>query len=251
MKPVIHRRRVTDYTAGMRRLNATPFFASSLAALVLASLAIPGVARAEGFSIGARAGTTGIGPELAFGVGPRLDVRIPVGVYSYDDVYDKTGIRYDAKLELRNALLLADFHPGSGGFRISAGGGWDDNRLKVSAPVNELVRRYRPELAPLIPANAGTIHGEATGSSFAPYLGLGWGSATRGGRWGISFDAGVIYQGSPHVDLTTDLNVGVPLPASVRTVLDAATADEEQRLERELEDYKYYPVVALGIVFRP
>jgi hypothetical protein len=198
---------MTDYTAGMRRLHATAVLASSLGALLIASLALPGVARAEGFSIGARAGTTGIGPELAFGLGPRLDVRIPVGVYSYDDVYDKTGIRYDAKLELRNALLLADFHPflsrsgSAGGFRLSAGGGWDDNRLKVSAPVRELVRRYRPELAPLIPSNAGTIHGEATGSSFAPYLGLGWGSATRGGRWGVSFDAGVIYQGSPHVDL--------------------------------------------------
>jgi hypothetical protein len=229
-------------------------FASLLAALVLASLALPGAVRAEGFSIGARAGTTGIGPELAFGVGPHLDVRIPVGVYSYDDVYDKTGIRYDAKLELRNALLLADFHPGGGGFRVSAGGGWDDNRLKVSAPVRELVRRYRPELAPLVPTNAGTIHGEATGSSFAPYLGLGWGSATGhngGGRWGISFDVGVIYQGSPHVDLTTDLNVGIPIPGSVQAALDLATAEEEQRLERELEDYKYYPVVALGIVFRP
>lgn len=235
----------------MRRPHATHSLASSLVVLAVTLLALPIAARAEGFSIGARAGTTGIGPELAFGVGPHLDVRIPVGVYSYDDVYDKTGIRYDAKLELRNALLLADFHPGAGGFRVSAGGGWDDNRLKVSAPLRELVRRYRPELAPLVPTNAGTIHGEATGSSFAPYLGLGWGSATRGGRWGVTFDAGVIYQGSPHVDLTTDLNVGVPIPGSVQAALDLATAEEEQRLERELDDYKYYPVVALGIVFRP
>jgi hypothetical protein len=113
------------------------------------------------------------------------------------------------------------------------------------------VRRYRPELVPLVPANAGTIRGEATGSSFAPYLGIGWGSASRGGRWGVSFDLGAIYQGSPHVDLTTDLELGVPIPSLVQTVLDAATTDEEQRLERELEDYQYYPVVALGIVFRP
>ena len=238
----------------MRRPLATRSLASSLAVFVVTLLALPAAARAEGFSIGARAGTTGIGPELAFAVGPHLDVRVPVGIYSYDDVYDKTGVRYDATLELRNALLLADFHPGGGGFRVSAGGGWDDNRLKVSAPVSELVRRYRPELAPLIPANSGTIHGEATGSSFAPYLGLGWGGAgggRGGGRGGITFDVGVLYQGSPQVDLTTDLNVVSPVPGVLRSVLDAATAEEEQRLERELEDYKYYPVVALGIVFRP
>jgi hypothetical protein len=237
----------------MRRPHTTRHLASSLLIAAFAFLS-PHPARADGFSIGARAGTNGLGPELAFGVSPRLDVRIPVGVYSYDDVYDKTGIRYDAKLELRNALLLADFHPGAGGFRISAGGGWDDNRLKVSAPARELVRRYRPELAPLVPENAGTIRGEATGSSFAPYLGIGWGSAGAqrgGGRWGVSFDLGVIHQGSPNVDLTTELNLGVPIPGAVQAALAAATADEEQRLERELEDYEYYPVVALGIVFRP
>jgi hypothetical protein len=235
----------------MRRPHATRHLASSLVVAALAIAFSPQAVRAEGFSIGARAGTNGIGPELAFGVSPRLDLRIPVGVYSHEDVYDKTGIRYDAKLELRNALVLADFHPGGGGFRISAGGGWDDNRLEVSAPVSELVRRYRPELAPLVPANAGTIRGEATGSSFAPYLGIGWGSASRGGRWGASFDLGVIHQGSPSVDLTTELNLGVPIPGIVQTALAAATADEEQRLERELEDYEYYPVIALGIVFRP
>jgi hypothetical protein len=211
----------------------------------------PDAAGAAGFAVGARAGTAGIGPEVSFEVGRHLDVRIPVGLYSREDTFDETGVRYDAELELRNALLLADLHPGSGGFRLSVGGGWDDNRLKVSAPVSELVRRYRPELAPLVPASAGTIHGEATGSSFAPYAGLGWGSAGRGGRWGVSFDLGVIYQGSPQVDLTTDLNLGVPIPSAVRAVLDLAAADEEQRLERELEDYRYYPVVALGIVFRP
>ena len=235
----------------MRCPLATRSLPSSLAIVIVTLSALPVAARAEGFSIGARAGTTGIGPELAFGVGPHLDVRIPLGIGSYADVYDKTGIRYDAKLELRNALLLADFHPGGGAFRVSAGGGWDDNRLKVSAPVSELVRRYRPDLVPFISGGIGTIHGEATGSSFAPYLGLGWGSAARSSRWGLSFDVGVIYQGSPHVDLTTDLNVVSPLPGIVRTALDAATADEEQRLERELEDYEYYPVVALGIVFRP
>lgn len=216
---------------------------------MLAFVALSPAARAEDFAVGVRAGTAGIGPELSFEIGPHLDVRVPVGLYTYDDVYDDTGIEYDAKLELRNALLLADIHPGAGGFRLSIGGGWDDNTLKVSAPVSELVRRYRPELAPLVPTGAGTIHGEATGSSFAPYAGLGWGSAARGGRWGFSFDLGVIYQGSPEVDLTTDL--GVPIPSLVQTVLDAAAAEEERRLEHELEDYKYYPVVALGIVFRP
>ena len=83
----------------------------------------------------------------------------------------------------------------------------------------------------------------------SPYLGFG--GAPPVVAAGDSPSRRSDYQGSPHVDLTTDLNVGVPIPGAVQSVLDAATADEEQRLERELEDYEYYPVVALGIVFRP
>jgi hypothetical protein len=218
---------------------------------LLLGLASSVSARAADFALGARAATSGVGPELAFHLAPRLDARLPVGLWSHEDTFDETGVRYDARLELRNALLLVDLHPGGGAFRLSAGGGWDDNRLEVSAPLSELVRRYRPDVAPLVPASAGTIHGEATGSSFAPYLGFGWGSPFGGGRFRVSIDLGAIYQGAPKVDLTTDLNLGVPLPASARAVLDAAAADEERRLEEELDGYRYYPVVALGITFRP
>jgi hypothetical protein len=219
-------------------------------ALTVSLAALPGLASAADVAVGVRAGTAGLGPEVAFALNPYLDARIPVGLYNYDSKFDKTGVHYDAKLELRNALLLLDWHPFGSGFRLSAGGGWNDNRLKVSAPISELVRRYRPDIAPQIPASAGTIHGEAAGSSFAPYFGLGAGHPFAGGRWGVSFDLGVIYQGKPKVDLTTDLNVGVPIPASARAILDAAAADEERRLEKELADYRYYPVVALGVSFR-
>lgn len=237
----------------MRRTHTTLVPATFAPALLIALLAFASATagRAEGFSIGARAGTTGVGPELAFGLGRHLDVRIAGGFGSHSDTFDKTGVNYDAELRLRNVPLLADFHPGGGGFRISAGAAWDENRLEVSAPLIELVRRERPDL-PIFPgASLGTLSGEAKGDAIAPYLGFGWGSASSGGRWGVSFDVGALYQGKPDVHLTLESRALGIFPPLVQQAVGAVVADEERRLEEELDSYRYYPVVAFGIVFRP
>ena len=235
----------------MRRTHSTLVPATFAPALLLALLAFAPAARAEGFSVGARAGTTGVGPELAFGLGPHLDARIAGGFGSHSDTFDKTGVHYDAELRLRNVPLLADFHPGGGGFRISAGAAWDDNRLEVSAPLIELVRRERPDL-PIPPGlSLGTLSGRAKGDSIAPYLGFGWGSTSGGGRWGVSFDVGALYQGKPDVELTLESRALGIFPPVIQQAVGVMVADEERRLEEELDSYRYYPVVALGIVFRP
>jgi hypothetical protein len=219
-----------------------------LAVLALVtSVAAPAAAQG-GFAIGVRAGTTGIGPELACGLTPHLDARLASGYYSYDDTYDATGVHYDGTFDLRNAMLLLDWHPGGGGFRLTAGAGWNGNRLQVQAPISELVRRYRPDL-PSLPVELGSVHGEATGQTLAPYAGLGWGRPLGGsGRWSFSVDLGALYLGSPQVDLETRLAFQVP-PAA-QQILDLAVADEERRLEDELDQYRYLPVLSFGLMVR-
>ena len=202
--------------------------------------------------IGLRAGTAGFGPELDLGLSRQIHARLAAGFLTYDTTYDDTGVRYDGELELRNALLLLDWHPGGRGFRISAGGAWNDNRLVVTAPLRELVLRERPELLPFLPAgDLGRAHGSAAGDSFAPYAGFGWGTSMgSGGGWGVTFDAGAMYHGEPEVDLRADLAGGVTLPPAGQLVLDALAAEEARRLEEELADFTFLPVVALGITYR-
>lgn len=213
--------------------------------LALASTGAPATAEV---GIGLRAGTLGIGPELAVPLGDRLAARLAAGFYTHETTYDETGIEYDAEAELRSALLLLDFHPGGGAFRLTVGGGWNGTGLDVSAPVEELLRREVPDLPPL-PLDAGTVHGRAEGQTLVPYAGLGFGGARRGrGRWGVSFDLGAVYHGEPEVELGTSLPVA--LPASIQRQLDALADDEEARLEEELRDYTWLPVVAVGITVR-
>lgn len=221
--------------------------AAAVSALVLLA-GLAGAARAE-VAVGARAGTLGIGPEVVFGLSPQVHARLLGGIYSYDTTYDATGIEYDGTFELRNALLLLDWHPGGGGFRFSAGGGWNDNRLKVSAPLEEFARREIPNLPPL-PAGLGELRGTARGDTLVPYVGLGWSRPFSGGRFGMSFDLGAVHLGEPEVDLGIDSPLLAGVPPAARQLLDAAAEEEERRLEAELSDYQYLPVVSFGFTFK-
>jgi hypothetical protein len=199
-------------------------------------------------SLGVRAGTLGIGPELGVALGDRLAARLAGGFFTYETTYDATGIEYDAEAELRSALLLLDWHPGGSAFRLTVGGGWNGTGLDVAAPVEDLLRREVPDLPPL-PVNAGTVEGRAEGRTLVPYAGLGLGTAPRGARrWGVSFDLGAVHHGEPEVDLGTSLPFA--LPAGAQEILDRLAAEEEARLEEELRDYEWMPVVALGLTIR-
>jgi hypothetical protein len=242
---------IRSLSPGTFSIPGLPGMLHTITVVALVLLAAAPAAAAD-LALGVRAGTAGVGPELTLGLSRQVHARLAAGFLTYDTTYDDTGVRYDGELELRNALLLLDWHPGGGGFRFSVGGAWNDNQLAVSAPLRELVRRERPELLPLLPAgDLGRLHGTAAGASFAPYAGFGWGTPFGGrGRWGVNLDVGALYHGEPEVDLRADLAAGLPLPPGGSQLLDALAAQEARQLEEELADYRYLPVLSLGVTFR-
>jgi hypothetical protein len=219
----------------------------ALAALLLLAAA-PAAAEV---GVGARVGTLGVGPELSWTLGGSVEARVAGGFLDIDTSYGDTGIEYDAEAELRTALLLFDWHPGGGGFRLTAGGGWNGTGLDVSAPVEDLLRREVPDLPPL-PFDLGKVSGRAEGRSFVPYAGIGWGRplgvARARGRWSVSLDLGAAYHGEPEVELGTDLPVA--LPTNLQQLLDQLAAEEEAELEEELREYTWLPVISLGLSLR-
>jgi hypothetical protein len=229
----------------MPRLPA-PFVATVRRAFVLAGAVLALPASAE-VAVGARAGTLGIGPEVAFALGERLDARLVAGFFQYGTTYDQTGIEYDAEAELGSALLLLDWHPTGGAFRLTVGGGWNGTGVNLSAPAEELLRNEVPELPPL-PFDLGTVDGRAEGQSFVPYAGFGWGKPFGGGRWALSLDLGVVYHGEPEVELGTTLPF--VLPGELQRVLDLLAEEQEAELEEELRDFTYMPAISLGLSFR-
>ncbi|MDX1610210.1 MAG: hypothetical protein R3225_08835 [Halofilum sp. (in: g-proteobacteria)] len=192
---------------------------TGIGALLLATTATPAAAD---FGIGARAGTLGLGVDLAYGFTPLFNVRVGLNRYSYDFDFTTNDGDYQAELELDSAHALLDFHPLGGGFRITGGLLSNDNRIDASGTVS-----------------GSNVDARIDFDSSVPYAGIGWGNATRGFlpiSWSI--DLGIVAQGSPNVTIT---NSGLP---------PAQEQQEEQNLEDELSDFDTYPVLSAGVVFR-
>ena len=95
------------------------------------------------------------------------------------------------------------------------------------------------------PEEIGTLSGFVEIDDVAPYVGIGWGDALDSGkRFGLTFDIGVAYFGSPDVELTANGTL------SNDPAFRASLARERRDIEKELGSYKYYPVISAGLYFR-
>ena len=191
--------------------------------LVAAAMAAATSAQAAG--IGVRAGTTGVGADIAWDLAPTLSARLGYSALKWNRDVDTDAVEYDGKLKLSNLNTFIDFHPLGPIFRITGGIVFNDNKYDVSAA------RFGGSLN-------GTVE---AGRSAAPYLGIGWGTVAGAG---INFyaDIGVMFMGSPKASLRA-----VCSPGPACTQLQNEVAAEQRRLEDELKHFKHYPVLNVGL----
>ena len=197
------------------------------AKLVLVGLALAAAGSAQAAGIGVRAGTTGIGADVAFGVAPTLSARLGYSAGEVDhDV--TTNITYHGKFKASNFNALLDWSP-LGPFRITGGFIFNDNKLDV---VSDTVNGVNI---------SGTVKPE---KSAAPYLGIGYGNVAGAG---VNFyaDLGVMFQGSPTATMTANCGSFAGTPQC--TNAQNQVAAEQQRLQDELKNAKYYPVLNIGL----
>ena len=194
--------------------------------LVGVALALAGSAQAAG--IGVRAGTTGLGADIAWSVAPTLSARVGYSALKWSHDVNTDNINYDGKLKLGNFNALLDFSP-LGPFRLTGGFIFNDNKYDVQS--SDI-------------GGAGTLSGTVkSGKSTAPYLGIGYGNVSG---MGVNFyaDLGIMFQGSPRASL----NANCTTPGSgACTTLQNLAASEQARLQDELKSFKYYPVLNIGL----
>jgi hypothetical protein len=195
------------------------FFAAAMAACGAASAA----------GIGVRAGTTGIGVDVAFNVLPAVDARIGYSGLKWAFDTDTSDARYDGDLKLSNLSTLLDFRPLGPLFRITGGLVFNDNKFEAVGRPNAVAGSFNATVE--------------SGRSAAPYLGIGWGNV--GGR-GVNFyaDLGVMFMGSPKATINANCS---GLTAGQCAALQNEVTAEQQRLQDELKVFKYYPVLNLGL----
>ncbi|MFY9823484.1 MAG: hypothetical protein WAM82_19035 [Thermoanaerobaculia bacterium] len=232
-----------------KRKIATRCAQAAGAVLLLLALAWP--ARGE-VAVTAKAGTLGGGVELTVGLSRQLNVRLGGNAFSYtDDHREVSGIFYDATARLRTATALLDFHPGGGGFRLSAGAIYNDTRIDG----NSLVPAsgfYDIGGVPVPASQVGTLDGQIKFDPVVPYVGLGWGNAVGPGRRvRFAADVGAVFQGKGKVTLTPQIPAGSPLNNPVpRAALQVLIDREERDIENDVADYTVYPVVSIGVSYR-
>ncbi len=213
-------------------------------ALVCVTLMIGSPAGADtgGIAIDGRAGTLGLGGDLAVNLLPGLNFRAGVGVLSFD--YDSSieEIDYKFNVDLRTYPLTLDWYPFHGAFHLSGGIVVNDTDLdfrgKSSAQVEINGQTYNA-------AEAGTLFGTVDFKRVAPYAGIGWGNPFgQDNRWGLMLDLGVAFTGTPEVTLRSNgALAGDP-------TFQANLAEEQNDIQNKIEDYRFYPVLSLSLYYR-
>ncbi|MGC2165544.1 MAG: FecR domain-containing protein [Gallionella sp.] len=198
-----------------------------------------------GTGVAGKLGTLGYGAELAVSISDnRLTARDGVNTFTYKYNANSSSINYDFKLQLENASVLADWYPFSGSFRTSVGVLYNNNEINLLA--NPTGGSYTIGNVSYPASQINSLAARVSFRPLAPYLGVGWGNPVAKNKgWGMLTDIGVLFQGSPVIDLVATCN-----PSAACTNLQANAEIENARLQNDLRKFKYWPVASIGISYQ-
>lgn len=195
------------------------------------------------FAVGLYLGTPGVGGDIQFKANDRFILR--AGGHYLDFGLDREidGIDYDTDLTFSNAFLSVDLHPWKNGWFLSGGAILGAKRLDLEGQLAGPV-----EIGDQVftPAEIGTLVGDVELNTAAPFVGLGFDNALTSSRnWGFSVLAGVAFTGEPDVALTAEDGLLAGSPE-----LLASLEDEAMQIQDDIDAFRFYPILRLGITRR-
>jgi len=205
------------------------------------------------FGLGVGAGTLGAGIQAATAVARRTNIRGGFNYFPYNLSGTGNGLSYSGKLRLESAELLVDEYL-AGPLHISAGA-LVYNGFQATGSVNVPGGQtftlngttYFSEAT-----NPVTGTGAVTVRKAAPEVLFGLGNLLpRGHRhFGVNFDLGVVFQGSPSALLNLNGSTCVtPLGGcsaiSANSTVQANIAAEQNKINKDLKPFGFYPVLRI------
>ena len=206
-------------------------------AAILSALTLPAYADP---TVNGKISTLGLGAEAVFSMTKSVDARIGLNTFKYGlnkTTTSSNGLttNFNADLNLQNLQAMADWHPSEGSFRVSGGIVYNNNNFTMTAQpsagnisiggVNYAVQAGQ------------SVNATVDFNKVAPYLGIGWGRTPKNTGLSFTSDIGIMYQGSPNGNVTT--NIAGVAPADV----SKANAD----LKDALKSFNIYPVLSIGV----
>jgi hypothetical protein len=210
--------------------------------VVLFGVLISSSALAADVAVTGKIGTLGLGGGVTKNIVPQINGRLSINWFRYNYSTTASDVAYNFKLKLLTVGALADWHPGESGFRVTGGIYFNNNRISGTARLTSGETVNIGGIDHLVD-DLGVLTAGIDFNTLAPYIGIGWGNPVRqDSRWTFAFDLGLLYQGSPKVNLTATNPGNIP-------GLDADLAREEDSVSQSLRSFKYYPVISLGISY--
>jgi hypothetical protein len=207
-------------------------------------LLVCGSARAafDEWAIGAKIGTLGVGGDLTTDLIPQVNLRAGVQWLAFSFDAEFSDVDYDVDLNLLNPLLLLDWYPFNGSFRISGGVLYNASDIELRGRPAEDVeiggQTYHAD-------EVGTLEGDVEFEPVVPYVGIGWGNALgQSGHWGLTTDFGVAFIGSPDLDLSANG------PIASNPTFQEHLAQEERDIQDDLDDFNIYLVLSISLFYR-
>jgi hypothetical protein len=190
-------------------------------------------------------GTTGLGLHLSTPLAAKLNGRIGVNIANTSYEGNTSDLGYDFKLKLKTVDALLDYHPFDSAFRLTGGVVYNGN--KIDARAKPSGGTYTINNVPYNAATVGDLSSKIDFRKAAPYLGIGWGNAVKEAGWSFGTDLGIMFQGTPKTQLASNNCTALPILCS-RLASDVAA--ENVKLGEEVKDFKFYPVIRVGLSYR-
>jgi hypothetical protein len=209
------------------------------AALIVLSACGQTQAAFNELAIAAKAGTLGIGGDLTTNLIPQVNLRGGVQWMAFGLSAEFGDIDYNLEVDFLNPMVMVDWYPFNGSFRISGGALFNGSELHLKATSHQSIEIGDQTFTP---AEYGALKGDIDFQPVAPYIGIGLGNALDPDkRWGIVSDIGIAFTGSPNIDLRA---------TGADPALQAELAKEERDIQDDLDAFKFFPVASIGLFFR-
>lgn len=209
-----------------------------LTCLAVMTAPAPILAQGARFGVAPHVGTLGLGADVGVAVHDRVTLRVGGGVFPSNVDITISDIKFSVDLPSPQFIGFIDLFL-AGQFRVSGGVMFSPEDLDVEGVFTGTVDIGN---ATYPGTDVGSLTGTIANNDVAPYLGIGWGNIA-GGRIGFIVDLGVAFQGQPDVTFAADG------PISQTPGFQADLDREVAAAEDDLNLFKYYPVVSIGLSF--
>ena len=218
----------------------------------------PGIRPFSTLAFEMKAGTGGVGFDVATPLARKLNLRGGASFFNYSHHFNEDGIGVDGTLNFRTVSASLDFFPFGGGFRISPGVVlYNGNHVMANAsvPGGQSFTLNDVNYTSSITDPVGGTFDVSFGHKAAPSLTVGFGNMIpRSGRhWSVPVEIGFEYIGAPLIALGLSGSAcSTAGCGSVQTdpTIKANVLAEQNKLNDDISPLRFYPIASIGIGYR-